>query len=228
MPDKKLPITVICLIVDQSGSMNSIRDATISNINEYLETVKKEYGDNEGYVTLALFDKPDDNVRIDKPYDFEKLSKIEPLNKDIYEPYGMTPLYDAVVTTIEGLADKVGELGTTKDKKVAVVVAIVTDGQENASKEHDEKCLNDLIKKLEDRGNWSFMFLGANQDSFASASKYAPDTHLRSNALNWQANEAGVKSAFMSLQNATGRVVASAAAGSQLQADLLKDDDSRP
>jgi hypothetical protein len=87
-----------------------------------------------------------------------------------YQPRGSTALYDAIANTITNLANQLK--GARKNEKCLVIV--MTDGQENSSKEYGlrengRKRLFDLIKSYEKKGNWTFVYLGANVDAFAEA-----------------------------------------------------------
>jgi hypothetical protein len=105
----------------------------------------------------------------------------------------MTPLYDAVVETVEKLA-------TTVNKDQPALVVIMTDGQENSSTLHDQDCLKDLIGKLKEKNNWTFTFMGANQDSWATAMNLGID---RGNIMNWSATSKGSSVAFANLATAS-------------------------
>ena len=177
-------------ILDKSGSMSSIRGATVSGFNEYLNKLQK----NKVNVAfnMTLFDDDCTTQR----YHMTPIKEVRPLNEESYVPCGMTPLYDHAVSTIEKLAEEVKEIEGT----VAVSVVIMTDGLENASKLHNEKCLRDLIKKLEKKGNWTFAYMGANQDSYAVAGGIGI---ARGNTVNWSATPEGSMMAFASLADAS-------------------------
>jgi hypothetical protein len=79
---------------------------------------------------------------------------------ETYRPDALTPLYDAIATTIRRTENKAG--------KDAVLFIVMTDGEENASKEHDFKSVQALI---EEKSDWTFVYLGANQDAWAVGTK---------------------------------------------------------
>jgi hypothetical protein len=87
-----------------------------------------------------------------------KGSEIKALSRDAIVPNGMTALYDAI-----GKAINIQK----EDKMENVIFLIVTDGQENASREFNRKIIKDLISEMESKHKWKFIYLGANQDSFA-------------------------------------------------------------
>ena len=192
--------TIANFILDKSGSMGSIRGDVIGGFNSYIEELKKQ--DADILFTLTMFD----TESIDTPYLLTPIKDVQPLNEKTYRPNGGTPLYDAAVETIENIAARVKEM---KGKK-AVVVTIMTDGEENSSVKHNQKCLKDLIKKLEKKGNWTFAFMGANQDAWATAQSFGI---ARGNAMSWEASSLGSTNALRSLAQNTAMYAMSASAG---------------
>lgn len=186
-------------ILDKSGSMETIRRQAISGFNEYIQTLKAKKIEMD--FSLVLFD----SESIDKPYQHVTIKQVEPLTENTYQPRGMTPLFDSCVDAIEDLT-----VYTQKLKgKTAVSVVIMTDGEENASTRHDQKCLRDLVTKLTKQGNWTFAYMGANQDAWANASQYGI---TRGNVLGWASTDLGTKSAFRGLADATVNYCASVSA----------------
>ncbi len=171
--------TNLLYILDESGSMQDIKSAVIDGFNEYMNGLKTKGGFK---VTLTKFDS--EGLRT--PYSSLEIKKVPKLNADTYRPNASTPLYDSVVNSVENLAKEV------KDNQ-PVLVAIQTDGLENASHEHTEKCLRELIQKLTAKGNYTFVFLGANQDSWATAQTWGIP---QGNIANWQATPTGTMQSF--------------------------------
>lgn len=156
---RKTKETLVVFILDKSGSMGSVRDATISGFNEYVDSLKKQK-EVSYRMSLTLFD-----TTYTKRATSEPLKDIEPLTAKNYVPDGMTALYDAVMRTISDTEKKV-----KKGEKVLCVM--MTDGEENSSKEYTDKDLKTKVKELEKSGNWSFVYLGANQDAWAAGQKF--------------------------------------------------------
>ena len=179
--------TVVSFLLDESGSMESIKEATIAGFNKYVKSLQKQKG--KFLLTLTKFDSRGTRT----PYIMTDVKKVEPLDDKTYQPGMSTPLYDSSVEMIERVANEI------RDDQPSLVV-IMTDGLENASTKHDAKCLTDLIKKLEQKGNWTFVFLGANQDSWAVASKMG---FSFGNTLNWKATEVGTQNVFRGLAQDT-------------------------
>lgn len=147
----------VSFILDETGSMNSVKDQTISGYNEYIDTLKQE---KEVLFTLTKFNSD----KVEVVYDAVKIKKVKPLNVDTYQPSAMTPLYDAIGETITSLER------ATKGKKGKKLVVIQTDGLENASKEYNRKMIFEIIEKKK-KDDWTFVFLGADQDAYAASAQ---------------------------------------------------------
>lgn len=166
--------------------MTSVREATISGFNEYLQTLKKDAKSAYEF-TLTLFD-----TSVYRPTVAEKIRDVENLDARQYNPSGGTALYDAVCSTIRGIN--------------------MTDGEENSSKEHTEKNMKALIKEREAKGNWTFVYLGANQDSYAVAQKYG---FAGMNVSNFNATGKGISNTMRAVANNTVMYSAQATSSSK-------------
>lgn len=174
--------TLVNFILDKSGSMCSVSDATISGFNEYINTLKKD--GNEYDFSLTLFDTEVSEKYVSKP-----LKSIDELDKKSYVTDGMTALYDAVCKTVKGVKKSVS-------KGTKVLTVIMTDGQENSSKEYTEKNMKELVKELEATKLWSFIYLGANQDAWANAGAWGLSS---GNVSNFNATGAGINAVFTAM-----------------------------
>ena len=151
------------IILDKSGSMEHIRQAAVDGFNETLNGIKKaqeKYADSqEHFVSLLTF------CDCEKKYVFDKLpvAKARPLTMNDYQPCCCTPLYDAMGFTLTTMRNHVKDIEDS-----VVVVTIITDGLENASKEYTGSTVKQLVEKLKGEG-WSFTYMGANQDSIEIA-----------------------------------------------------------
>ena len=146
--------TLVNYIVDSSGSMQSIADQVRSGFKEYVDELAKDKGDIR--LTLTQF-----NTRVWTDYVAKPVSEVEAIS---YRPDGMTALYDAVGKTVRKVEGEV-------DENTKVITVIMTDGLENSSHEFNESSLNALITEKTEEGNWTFVFLGADQDAWATASR---------------------------------------------------------
>ncbi len=165
----------VSFILDETGSMQSVKEATISGFNEYVKTLKG--GDDAERIrfTLTQFNAE----KVDVVYDGVRLDKVSQLTEETYQPASLTPLYDAIGRTIRALE------GRLADKKRNVLVIIQTDGAENASKEFTQEGIFNLIKEKK-AANWTFAFLGADQDAWEIGSQLGLD---RGNVFSYNSSE---------------------------------------
>lgn len=140
--------TVIGFLLDETGSMGSLKKETITSFNEYVQSVKDETKDV--VMTLTKFN----SRKVEIAYNLTQLDSISSLDEENYQPDALTPLYDAIGQTIREMEPHM------KECKKALFV-IQTDGYENASKEYSLDAIKKLIKEKE-KENWTFVFLGAN------------------------------------------------------------------
>lgn len=179
--------TNIHFVLDKSGSMEIVQDSTVSGFNEYIQTLKNDKK-SEYNLTLTLFDTEIVTKHVNKP-----LKEVKKLTKKTYIPDGMTALYDAVCMTIEKARKKI-------DKKNKNLVVIMTDGEENSSKEYTQENFKKLVKKVEKDKNWTFVYLGANQDAWANAQKFG---FSRGCTVNMVQSDNGIKNAFRQTADAS-------------------------
>lgn len=172
--------TAVLFIADRSGSMIDIKEDMEGGINGVLEEQKKLPG--EVTIDVAYFDSQLD-------YDDRFLSldsaKIE------IKPRGMTALHDAIVITVKKFGEALAQL-PEEDRPGTVLVVIVTDGFENASKYHTLSDVKEIITQQQDVYGWEFVFLGANQDALETGASFG----LRKGAsMTYTANAAGTMDA---------------------------------
>ncbi|WP_174562521.1 vWA domain-containing protein [Nocardia acidivorans] len=149
-------LTLIAVLLDRSGSMQSIKSDTEGGFDAYIEQQREVPKRIE--VTLAQFDTEYDVVYANRP-----LAQVPPLN---LQPRGMTALYDAVGELITDVgAELAGR--AEPDRPGTVIVVVMTDGHENSSKEWSHTAVKSLITQQQDTWNWNFLFLGANMDAVA-------------------------------------------------------------
>ena len=149
------------IITDESGSMNSIKKEAIDSVNETLQTIaaaQKKHQEQEHFVTLVTFH--DDVKTI---CDCAPVGQVSELNDDTYQPQCCTALYDAMGMSLTALRHKVQD----GDK---VLVTVVTDGYENASREYSGNAIKTLVEELKSKG-WVFAYIGANQNVEAVAAQ---------------------------------------------------------
>ncbi len=177
---KKLT-TVVNFVLDETGSMEIVKQATISGFNEYLTTLRQQPG--KVLLTLTKFN----SGKIETLYRAAPIADVKDLDADTYRPSNGTPLYDAVAQTIHETEKAL----TGMKGKPNVLCIIMTDGEENSSKEYSREKLFALIKAKESEG-WTFAYLGANRDAWeVGASIGVPMASVAS--YNANAPDAGLK-----------------------------------
>lgn len=167
------------IILDESGSMCSIERATVSGLNETIQSIKRaqeKHQNQEHYVSLMSFNSEGRKYH----YDCTHVNDIVLFDGKDYEPDSCTPLYDAIGCGIAKLRRQV-----TDDDQV--LVTIITDGMENDSHEYSYIALTNLMDKMKSRG-WVITYIGANQDAI----KTAHELHI-DNGLEYDATPEGVK-----------------------------------
>ena len=190
----------IVIILDRSGSMFSIRKATIDNFNKYIDS-QKVNKDITILVTLALFDDFYEVV-----YEDKNINDVEPLTETTYVPRGCTALYDAIGKSLQLLTEKVNK---TKAKIQATLIVIITDGENNASKEYTQESIKVLVEE-KTKDSWEFVYLGANQDAIL----VAKSMNIKSgNSMSYSANEASVGETFFNMSSASYRYATRSFAG---------------
>ena len=184
----------IWFLLDRSGSMQGLTEDVIGGCNQFVNDQAAKPG--KARLTTVQFDGGDPFEVI---IDAKRISKVPALTSDVYQPRGVTPLYDAV-----------GRLITTADQRITSreerelpeedqLVIVFTDGLENASREFGRSQVFDLIKDRMDAG-WTFVFMGANQDSYAEGHKIGL---VDGNVQNYAATPESIKVAFSSVSRAS-------------------------
>ena len=183
-------LTDITLLLDRTGSMQVVRDETIYAVNLFLSDQKKVPG--EATFTLVQFDSQDPFEVIQRAV---PIKEARPLTPETYVPRAWTPLLDAIGRTINDAGARLGALPET-DRPGKVVLAIITDGLENASKEFSRAKILEMIKHQREAYRWEIVFLGANQDAIQEGMQMGvPHTA----AMTYAATPDGVKAAYASL-----------------------------
>jgi len=179
-------ITEIAFILDRSGSMQSIAEATVESFNSFLATQQKEHEELPARLTLVLFDTEFEILYASVP-----VPEVKRLDQATYRPDGCTALLDAIGHTIQETGKRLAALDE-KDRPTTVIIAILTDGEENSSKLYNHQKIHEMIKHQQDVYSWKFLFLGANQDAIATAAKMGIQ---RGNSANFYQTESGIHAA---------------------------------
>lgn len=147
--------TWLAFVLDESGSMSSLRAAAISAFNEFLAEQKKLVDDTR--LTLTCF-----NTSVRKIYSATPLADCAELTEKTYIPNGMTALYDAINTAV-------ADIEAQMQPGDRALVTVFTDGLENSSVEMTREKVAELIRAHEAKGNWTFAYMGSHKDTWAAA-----------------------------------------------------------
>ena len=172
------------VILDKSGSMSRIRKNAVDGFNETLASIRnsqKKYQDTqEHFITLVAFC----GCGVTKIYDKVPVNEVTNLEIEQYTPCCMTPLYDAIGATITDIRNK-----TKNIDNFAVLVTVITDGAENASREWNSLAIKSIIELLTEDG-WMFSFIGT-----SDIIHVAHDLSFQ-NHMTWNQTSEGTKEMF--------------------------------
>lgn len=166
----------LIFILDRSGSMSGLESETIGGFNGMIEKQRTEPG--EAFVTTVLFDNAYEIV-----HDHVNIKDVKPLTNKIYFARGTTALLDAIGRTVNEVGARLA--GTPEEERPdSVIVAITTDGRENASREFTKAKIKEMIEHQQNKYSWKFMFLGANIDAVHEASDLGINAKYARNYTN--------------------------------------------
>lgn len=143
----------ICLILDRSGSMQLQFDETITGVNSFIKSQQEAPG--EATMTLVQFDDYYEQV-----YSFVPIPEVPLLTRETFIPRGWTALLDAIGRAMENTGKVLAEM-KEEDRPSKVIIAVVTDGAENASKCFTQVQIQDMIKHQQDVYSWQIAFLSS-------------------------------------------------------------------
>ena len=147
----------ICVVLDRSGSMESCRSDAIGAVNSYMRQIRDD-DTIDATVSIIIFD----SVSIDCIRDRCPASTCPPIDDSEYEPRSMTPLLDAV-------AHGVSVLNASEKERQRHILVVMTDGLENASREHTKETIADLLKRKQEKEGWLIVYLGADHEAWEQA-----------------------------------------------------------
>lgn len=195
-------LTDITMVLDKSGSMDACRTDAEGGLNAFVREQKELPG--EALLTLVQFDTT---------YAF--VHKAKPIREVPYchlYPGGGTALLDAVGRAIVETGDRLRKL-PEKDRPGLVCFVIITDGQENSSREFTKARIKSMIEHQQEKYNWKFTFLGANQDAFAEGQSLG----FKFDAIAAYNSVKSSPAAFAGASASTGMLRAASAKGDQSQ-----------
>ena len=170
------------IILDESGSMSSIEKQAVSGLNETFQTIRnaqKEHKEQQHFISFVTFN----SARIKSVLNRQKIESDKMLKWTDYDPNDCTPLFDAMGRSLNELKNHVSD-------EDVVLVTIITDGYENASREYSGRDIKNLVAELKAKG-WVFAYIGTNQDVDA----VADDMGIRSR-MHYEYSDLGASEMF--------------------------------
>lgn len=180
-------LTELVCILDKSGSMSGLETDTIGGFNSMLKKQKNQEG--ACFITTVLFDNTYTLL-----HDRIDIRAVKAIGAKEYLVGGSTALLDAIGKTINKI-DNAQKSITSAFQAEQVLFVIITDGQENSSREYSAETIKEMIKSKQ-KTNWEFIFLGANIDAVESAAQFgiAPE-----HAQDFHADAEGIQVNFESV-----------------------------
>ena len=178
----KKDYTHILIVLDASGSMSSIQDDIKGSFNEFL----KKQREAKGKTVFDLYQFSDEAKRIVRSADLAQF------HDDLMAKYhctGCTALNDAVCIAMDTVGQEFANMPES-ERPEHVLCVIITDGEENASKEFTTEDVKKRIKHQQEVYKWDFQFLAANQDAFEAGESIGLD---QDDCMDFIADELGVK-----------------------------------
>lgn len=208
--------TLVAFIIDGSGSMNLLKPAVISGVNEYIQSLKQDYKDHPEngkiFLSLVVFSgKNAGGKTVNFLYNLADIVEVEDIKDEQYIPDGMTPLFDSVGTVIKsvddfletknpGIYQKKGQnalagfLGAP-ELEYKIICMIQTDGAENSSHTFTKTQISSMVKEHEDSGFWTFGFLGAGLDAMQEGMSLGMQ-HTKGNSYSYDATPTAMGEAY--------------------------------
>ncbi|HEY5593280.1 MAG TPA: VWA domain-containing protein [Paludibacter sp.] len=203
------------IILDESGSMETIKKTIIQGFNEIVQTVKgieKEFPEQEHFISLVTFNGLGHKIL----HFIDPVSRLESIDEKRYRPDASTPLYDAMGFSFAKLRQVVENLTDYN-----VLVTILTDGEENASIEYNGIAIKKLIEELK-LNRWTFTYIGADHD----VEKFAASISI-TNTIHFQKNEANMKAMFVKENSSRANYSQKIREKKDTSDNFYEDDDSK-
>ena len=184
----KKGLTEMVFIIDKSGSMEGLEKDTIGGFNSMLK--EQQAVEGEAIVTTVLFDN-----RYELLHDRIDIRAVSPLTEKNYTVGGNTALLDALGKTIRKIRE-VQEHTAEDYRAEKVLFTIITDGEENASREYSAERIKTRIEHQKQKYGWEFVFFGANMDAVLEAGKLGISAEY---AQNYCADASGTSTAYSAI-----------------------------
>lgn len=189
MPD--FAKTEILILLDRSGSMESIRTDTIGGFNTFLSEQQALPGACR--LTLIQFDSHAYHIQHRRA----PIATVDPLTEKTFRPRGSTPLLDSMARAIDELGEDLRRVPES-ERPGKVIFVTITDGQENCSRKFERWQVMERVKHQAERYGWQFVYLGANQDAIAVAAELGI---AQGSTMSYAASAAGTSGTYAAMGN---------------------------
>ena len=181
----KKGLTELVFILDKSGSMGGLETDTIGGYNSML--AKQQEVEGECHITTVLFDN-----NYELLHDRIDIKAVSPISEKEYQVGGSTALLDAIGRTIHKISN--AQKHTADDYRAEkVMFVIITDGEENSSREYSAERIKAQIERQKEKYGWEFVFLGANIDAIETAGRFGISADR---AQNYHSDSEGIELNF--------------------------------
>ena len=205
----------ICFVLDESGSMyNSVDDV----IGGFQKLIDEQKGEKNGECIISLYRF---SGTVKKDYIGKPVNEVPKL---YYSPGGCTAMNDGVGTAIDEIGKWLSDMNESERPSKNIIV-IMTDGQENASKEYNFDTVKAKIKHQEEKYSWTFVYMGTNLQDLKDANRLGIKMRSVSGSRNIAANYSHIDTYAKALRSSTN--VASVAAADALLTRQLCEDTTR-
>lgn len=182
--------TELIVVLDRSGSMQSIR----TDMEGALQALVEKQAGEKGECLFSLY-------QFDNEYEMvlEQVAIGNVSQKSLaLEPRGGTALVDAIGKTINAIGNRLKHTDEA-ERPETVIMTIITDGEENASREFTSEKVKEMVKHQTDTYKWKFLFLGSNIDAVKTGSRYG---FAATNSMSYCSSTKGVSNANLALAGA--------------------------
>lgn len=162
--------TDINIILDRSGSMSSLRETVVEQLNKFIQ--KNKQVKESARFNLYQFDTILETVMEDCD-----IQEVKMFTQEDFVPRGGTKLIDAGCTYIDKIGNKLSAM-PQKDRPKQVFFVLITDGEENSSQEFKMEDLRSRINHQREKYKWQFVFIGTNEEGLKEANNYSQSVGL--------------------------------------------------
>ncbi len=175
----------VSVVLDRSGSMESLGSDTIGGFNTFLN-------DQKGGIGKCTFSMVQFDTEYEVLHTFKEIKDISDLTDRTFMPRGMTALLDAIGRAVVTAGEELSKM-KEEDRPGKVLFVIITDGMENSSREYTHEKISEMIKHQEEIYKWKFVFLAANQDAILTGASIGIQC---GNTLSFAATDVGVSTVY--------------------------------